>query len=184
MPSMSSRKASYRSRVDYAEKAFLSGRIDSRKFDNCFESYDGTFVVVALMRRAAIRPELMVAIRRDFSGTPYDQWSWPKVAARYERVSDARLSTMAAYAQIEAEWHTVNVFIPQLQTMREEGAQPYKITRKEGPEEVIETLYGTCLRAIVTMIRSWTERTIMGVPFLSILAEISISTPEGETVAL
>lgn len=49
LPSINERKRDFRERVRYASAAFMR-REDSRKFDNCFEMYDGSYVVTALMR--------------------------------------------------------------------------------------------------------------------------------------
>lgn len=179
MPSMKSRMAAYRKRVDYAHTAFLRGE-DSRDFDNCFEMYDGEFVVVALMRRAQKDPVLMAAIRADFSQTCVENWSWIKTQEKYKRIPDSKLAELAAQKQIEAEWFNANVHFPQLAMANEQGVQPFRLTRKEGPYEIAETLYGYSVRAIVALVRSWTTRTVLGAPFLSMLAEITIQTQDGE----
>lgn len=183
MPSMKSRIAAFRKRVDYAEKAFLI-REDSRELDNCFEMYDGEYVVVALMRRAAKNPALMNAIRAEFSQVCASDWSWVRTAEKHSRIPDSKLGEAAAQAQIEAEWHNVHVFMPQLSARNEDGAQPFEVVRREGSMETKETLWGTSLRAVCHLVKSWHCRTIQGAPFLSLLAEIQIHTPEGEVHAL
>jgi hypothetical protein len=52
---------SFLGRVNYAHEALLK-RKHIRAFDDCFENYDGSYVVASLMRRAAHSPELMAAI--------------------------------------------------------------------------------------------------------------------------
>lgn len=183
MPSMKSRIAAFRKRVDYAEKAFLRSE-DSRELDNCFEMYDGEFVVVALMRRAEKNTALMAALRAEFSQVSVTNWSWIRTAEKHSRITDSKLAEAAAQAQIEAEWHNVHVFMPQLIARSEDGAQPFEIVRREGSMETKETLWGTSLRAICQLVKSWQARTIQGAPFLSLLADIHIRTPEGETHAL
>lgn len=183
MPSMKSRMAAFLNRVNYAEKAFLN-REDSRQLDNCFEMYDGEFVVVALMRRAEKNPALMTALRAEFSQVSPSEWSWQRTADKHRRIPDHKLPEAAAQAQIEAEWHNVNVFMPQLIARNEEGAQQFEVVRREGSAEVKETLWGPSLRAVCNMVRSWDARTVMGAPFLSLLAEIHIRTPDGEIYAL
>lgn len=183
MPSMKSRMAAFRNRVNYAEQAFLRHE-DSRELDNCFEMYDGEFVVVALMRRAARNPDLMAALRAEFSQVSPSEWSWLRTVEKHKRIPDHKLPEMAAQAQIEAEWHSVNIFMPQLIARNEEGAQPFEVVRREGPAELKETLWGPSLRAVCHQVRSWHARTVMGSPFLSLLAEIQIRTPDGEIHAL
>lgn len=183
MPSMKSRIAAFRKRVDYAEKAFLS-REDSRDLDNCFEMYDGEFVVVALTRRSAKNSDLMAALRAEFSQVTAADWSWLRTAEKHKRIPDSKLGEAAAQAQIEAEWHNVHVFMPQLIVRNEDGAQRFEIVRREGSMETKETIWETSLRAVCHLVKSWHARTIQGAPFLSLLADIQIHTPEGEAHVL
>jgi hypothetical protein len=48
----------FRGRVTYAAKVIASGKTPTRAFDNCFESYDGDEVSVALIRRAQRNPKI------------------------------------------------------------------------------------------------------------------------------
>lgn len=63
-----------RQRVDYAEKCFLSGNADSRKFDACFEMRDGDLVVTHLILRARQNPALELAMQRRLSPKSYQEW--------------------------------------------------------------------------------------------------------------
>lgn len=48
----------YQGRLKYAASVISAGRETSRRFDSCFENYDGDAVAVALYRRAQSNPRL------------------------------------------------------------------------------------------------------------------------------
>ena len=186
MPSLDQRKRNFLRRVNYAVQAFLQGE-DSREFDNCFEMYDGEFVVVALVRKGDKDPDLRAAILDRMNPTVFQSWEinpWQTKAQKYRRVSDAMLPSLAAQAQIEAEWFSTQVFIPQLAVMNDPENKPFEIVRREGSDELKECFHARNLREVTNKIRSWTDRTVKGQPFLSLLAEIEVRSPDGEVFRL
>lgn len=182
MPTLEQRKQAYRNRVQYAHQALLR-KEDSRKFDNCFEMHDGAFVVVALMRRAETDPELRAAICAEF-GRPWPQVPWHKTVEANRHLSNASLAAAAAHTQIEEEWKTANIFLPQLSAINDDDNQRFEIIRREGPVELVESFYAPSLRAVTKAVQSWTDRTVMGQPFLSMLAQVSVRTPDGELISV
>lgn len=182
MPTLRERKNSFRRRVNYAHAAFLR-REDSRAFDDCFEMYDGEFVVTALMRRAASDPQLKAEILRDMSvasGGVWENVPWQNAAAKYRHVSDASLADLAAQRQIEAEWVSVHIHLPQLAASHDPDHKPFEIVRREGPSIIKECFYARNLREATNAVKSWTNRTVLGVPFLSMLASVEIRSPDGD----
>ncbi|KZK92527.1 hypothetical protein PsAD14_05714 [Pseudovibrio sp. Ad14] len=97
---MTYRLPSFNERVDYAHQAFLRGE-DSRKFDNCFEMWDGAFVVTALMRRSLSDPELRRAIEKDFYSAGLAQWQ--QTAASLAHIPTDKLSSKAATHRRQVE---------------------------------------------------------------------------------
>lgn len=68
-------------RVNYAEHCFLTHTTNSRAFDDCFEQWDGSAVVTALVRRAKTNPVLFAAIAKDWQqGFPH---SWIETETTY-----------------------------------------------------------------------------------------------------
>jgi hypothetical protein len=183
MQSLGERKKNFRHRVAYAHAALLRGE-SSRQFDTCFGMHDGGYVVTALMRRAGKNPALKEAITRLFNPGPRGGWetlTWQETAWRNRHVSDAALANLAARKQIEEEWRWVHVTLPQMKAMRDPANTPFDVIRREGSDVLTERFYAADLRDAADAVRSWTERTVLGAPFLSILAEIEIRTPVGES---
>lgn len=58
---MTSWHDNFAARVDYARDVIARGARTSRRFDSCFEQYDGDEVAVALLRRARAHPESRLA---------------------------------------------------------------------------------------------------------------------------
>lgn len=182
MPSFQARKKNYLRRVNYAHRALINNE-HSREFDNCFEMYDGSYVVAALMRRAEKDEALKEAILKDFStasGGAWERVPWHKTADKLSRFSDAQLATLAAHTSCEEEWRSVHIFLPQLDAIKSPETMPFEIIRREGPDELVEEYYAKNLREAVKAVEGWTDRTILGVPFLGMLAEIEVRSPEGE----
>ncbi len=182
MPSFQARKKNYSHRVNYAHKALINNE-RSREFNNCFEMYDGEYVVAALMRRAKKDPVFKAAILKDFSTASDGAWErvpWHKTADKLSRLSDAQLATLAAHKTSEEEWRSAHIFLPQLDARKCSEAMPFEITRREGPDELVEEYYARSLREAVKAVESWTDRTVLGVPFLGLFAEIEVRSPEGD----
>ncbi|QUS59167.1 hypothetical protein [Pseudovibrio brasiliensis] len=97
---MTYRLPSFNERVDYAHQALLRGE-DSRKFDNCFEMWDGAFVVAALMRRSLSDPELRQAIKKDLSSVGLAQWQ--QTTASLAHIPTHKLSDKAAAHRRQVE---------------------------------------------------------------------------------
>ena len=119
MPSLNMRKRAFQNRVLFAQQALITGDVDSRAFDACFEMYDGTFVVTALMRRAEADPALMAGILRYFGAADASTLAWTKTAAKFQNLRTLNLGNAAAVAQIEAEWENVYIAIPQMLARQE-----------------------------------------------------------------
>jgi hypothetical protein len=100
--------ASYPARVEYAAAAIMRGE-DSRALDDCFEMYDGAFVVAALMRRAATDEALRVMIARMFSSFSWDEMPWHKTARGVAHIPDNQLGAEAAKerARQKASWDSI-----------------------------------------------------------------------------
>ncbi|WP_306150689.1 hypothetical protein [Roseovarius sp. MMSF_3281] len=80
--------ASFPARVRYAIQGILRAE-DSRAFDNCFEMYDGAYVVAAIMREAEGNEALRVMIHHMFRNyEQYEDVPWHKTAADLAHVSD------------------------------------------------------------------------------------------------
>lgn len=81
-------------RVNYAAQCLMRGT-RSRRFDTCFEMFDGSAVVTALVRRARNNPRLAAAMAEGWSdlrdGLPAQ---WVETAERYADRSD--LSALAS----------------------------------------------------------------------------------------
>ena len=182
MPSLNMRKRAFQNRVHVAQQAFLSGKVGSRAFDTCFEMYDGAYVVTALMRRAEADPLLMAEILAYFGETDPHGLAWSKTAAGFRNIRTHNLGNAAAVAQIEAEWVNVHIFIPQLLAQQDSAAQRFEIVREEGELRHSEAFYAPSLRAVCNAIKSWHSRTILGQPFLSLIAQVFVLTPDGERV--
>jgi len=58
---------------------------NNRRFDDCFESFDGSYVVAALVRLAASDPKLKQALFP----------SWENVARQFDHLDDAQLRSEA-----------------------------------------------------------------------------------------
>ncbi|WP_057464029.1 hypothetical protein [Pseudovibrio sp. POLY-S9] len=97
---MTYRLPSFNERVDYAHQALLRGE-DSRKFDNCFEMWDGAFVVAALMRRNLSDLELRQAIKKDLSTVGLAQWQ--QTTASLAHIPTHKLSDKAAAHRRQVE---------------------------------------------------------------------------------
>jgi hypothetical protein len=91
----------FTARVNYAAQCFMRGT-RSRRFDGCFEMFDGEAVVTALVRRARKNPRLCAAIARGWSdlkdGLPV---LWVETAERYAHHSD--LSALASELRTKAK---------------------------------------------------------------------------------
>lgn len=81
----------FNQRVNYAA-ACLKARSrkpelvsNNRRFDDCFENFDGSYVVTALVRMAASDPELKASL---FA-------SWDSVAKQFDQLDDAQLRSEA-----------------------------------------------------------------------------------------
>lgn len=96
------------------------------------------------------------------------------------RLSDSALADAAAQTQIEQMWLTQHVFIPQLQEANRPGAMPFKVKRIEGELAIEESIHAQSLRDAIKIVRSWLTRTVMGHPYFSFLAEVTIATETGE----
>ncbi|SDR45257.1 hypothetical protein [Pseudovibrio sp. Tun.PSC04-5.I4] len=83
----------FKQRVNYAREAFFLGE-DSRAFDNCFETYDGAFVVAALMRLCKTDLKLKQAIERHMSRAGLNEWQ--QTTASLSHIPTHRLSQKAA----------------------------------------------------------------------------------------
>lgn len=59
--STTQRTRDFRDRVEFAARFIASGRRTTRRFDGCFECWDGDAVAVALYRRAKRRPTTKLA---------------------------------------------------------------------------------------------------------------------------
>lgn len=81
-------------RVNFAAATITRGGAHTRRFDTCFEMYDGDLVVTALVRRADKNPNLRDAITRQWRGT-FPQ-SWLDSAAKYASVPTRELKREAA----------------------------------------------------------------------------------------
>ncbi len=85
----------FQARVAYAAVCLVEG-IQSRRFDTCFEMFDGDAVVVALVRRARKNPRLLAAIARGWSelvdGVPA---SWHEKATQHSAIPTRELPTLA-----------------------------------------------------------------------------------------
>jgi hypothetical protein len=176
------RKKNFRHRVAYAHAALLPGE-SSHQFDSCFEMHDGGYVVTALMRRAGNDPALKQAITRLFNPGLRGGWEtlpWQETARRNRHISDAALANLSARKQIEEEWRCVHVTLPQMKAMRDPANTAFDVIRREGSDVLTERFYAADLRDAADAVRSWTERTVLGAPFLSILAEVEIRSPDGE----
>lgn len=183
MTTMNTRMARFRRRVETAHSMYLTGQTEGRAFDNCFENYDGAIVVTALMRRASNDERLYRAIRRDFSGMSDSEWTWPRTANKYAHVKTHRLPSLAAQIQVEGEWMGIE-FLRQMEIAKMPDAAVYGVTRTEGSNSYTQNVWGTSLRHVCQIIEGWNNRTIEGQPFLSLLASIVITPPDGETYKL
>lgn len=180
MATMKSRMAGFHRRVNYAHAAFLR-KEDSREFDNCFEMHDGALVVTALMRRAEHDPDLKAAILRDFPcASGWEGLTWFKTAQNHAMIKTENLAKMAAQVQIEAEWVWVNIRFPQLNKAQKYKVDTFVVTRREGGNVREERLLAENARDAVQSVRSWSARTVEGVPYLSLLAEITVRDPDGQ----
>ncbi|SDR49184.1 hypothetical protein [Pseudovibrio sp. Tun.PSC04-5.I4] len=83
----------FKQRVNYAREGFCLGE-DSRAFDNCFETYDGAFVVAALMRLSETDRELKQAILRHMSKAGLAEWQ--QTTASLAHIPTHKLSQKAA----------------------------------------------------------------------------------------
>jgi len=57
-----------KARVDYAVRCIVCGRTRSRRFDTCFEMYDGAEVVHGILLRARKNSRLLKALEKDSEG--------------------------------------------------------------------------------------------------------------------
>ena len=84
---------SYQYRVNFAASYMVRGITDSRALDNCFEMFDGDFVVTALVRRAMQNRKLWEAIAKQWrEGFPQ---SWVDTANKYAHLKTRQLPTAA-----------------------------------------------------------------------------------------
>ena len=74
----------FHERVNHAYRCILSGSTDSRRFDTCFEMYDGAAVAVALMRRAEKNHAFSQALERvmQISRNPVWKQNWEEYGQR------------------------------------------------------------------------------------------------------
>ncbi|SDQ36190.1 hypothetical protein [Pseudovibrio sp. Tun.PSC04-5.I4] len=108
---MTYRLPSFNQRVRYARLAFLRNE-DSRAFDNCFEMYDGAFVVAALMRLSETDSELKQAMQKDFSKFGLAQWQ--QTTASLAHIPTEKLSSKAAAYRRQVELSPVGYQQPSL----------------------------------------------------------------------
>ncbi|KZK92515.1 MULTISPECIES: hypothetical protein [unclassified Pseudovibrio] len=90
----------FKQRVNYAREGFCLGE-DSRAFDNCFEMYDGAFVVAALMRLSETDHELKQAIERHMSKAGLAEWQ--QTTASLAHIPTHKLSQKAATHRQQVE---------------------------------------------------------------------------------
>lgn len=84
----------YQYRVNFAANYMMRGITNSRALDNCFEMFDGDFVVTALVRRAMQNRKLWEAIAKQWrDGFPQ---SWIDTANKYAHLTTRQLPAAAA----------------------------------------------------------------------------------------
>jgi hypothetical protein len=87
----------FNTRVNYAVACMKTKRTGTRSFDNCFEMWDGDFVVTAILRRALKNPEFEIVLRNYLR--TIDLWEdWEQTAKKFENLSNKEL-------KIEADNH-------------------------------------------------------------------------------
>jgi len=186
MTTLQARMKDYQRRVDLAENLLLqksAGNQCGRELDNCFEQYDGEFVVTALIRRAEKSDELTNALKKDLTPRGWEKWN--RIAAKNRHVSDDGLAKIAATIQREAEWNSVHIFIPQLEKANDPQCRPFKICRTSADETLTETFHARNLREVTQeILKNWQERTVQGAPYVDMLTTITITTPDGEQFEL
>ncbi len=89
---------SFAARVNFAARVIASGANTTRRFDTCFEMFDGDTVCVALYRRSLKNPKLAANLRRyvSFEQADIDRLKNVKTrdlakAARAERRHEAAI---------------------------------------------------------------------------------------------
>lgn len=87
-------------RVAYAAKVISKGMPTDRQFDDCFEMWDGSLVVTALVRKAMTDPELFQGIVKQWRGE--FPKSWIETAGKYAHINKAGI---AKEAQRIREFH-------------------------------------------------------------------------------
>lgn len=87
-------ETNFSGRVNYAAQCFMRQIRSSRHFDTCFEMYDGTAVVTALVRRSEKNEKLRAAIASQWGGE-FPQ-KWLDTAATYKEIPTRGLSKLAA----------------------------------------------------------------------------------------
>jgi hypothetical protein len=133
---------SYPARCRYAAQGILRGE-DSRAMDDCFENYDGAYVVAYLMRRADKEPDLKAAIRHMFSN--FDTWEaipWIKTAADLASIPDDRLGKAAAQERerqrIASEEMWARMRLDQIERNKaHEAAQTYRTELTPAGEQMV-----------------------------------------------
>jgi hypothetical protein len=87
----------FNTRVNYAIACMKKKRTGTRSFDNCFEMWDGDYVVTAILRRALKNPEFEIVLR-NYLRTIELREDWEQTAKKFENLSNKEL-------KIEADEH-------------------------------------------------------------------------------
>ncbi len=86
---------SFAARVNFAAKVIASGANTTRRFDTCFEMFDGDAVCVALYRRSLKNPKLAANLHRYIS---FEQWE-------IDKLKDVKTRDLAKAARAERAEH-------------------------------------------------------------------------------
>jgi hypothetical protein len=84
----------FNTRVNYAISCMKTKRTGTRSFDNCFEMWDGDFVVTAILRRALKNPKFEIVLKNYLR--TIELWEdWEQTAKRFETLSNKELKIKA-----------------------------------------------------------------------------------------
>lgn len=88
------------SRVNYAVQCFKVGSTGGRKFDSCFEMYDGKYVVTAIVRRARKDPKFESKLKSHLNQVTWDKWQ--ETADKFSHLSNKELKAEADKTRLAA----------------------------------------------------------------------------------
>lgn len=182
MPTIQDRKRAFRSRVFHASRLIVASDIaEARR--SYLSGDDRDLILTAIMRRAADDSYLRHAICSAF-GSEWLDVSWHKISDANKHLTNRELVQVAAQVADEADWYLHNVAIPQWSAKLDPDCQTFTVVRSEGDWVHREPYQASCLRNAIRAVKLWNNRTIRGVPFLSILARIEVVDPDGSSFTL